>query len=236
MLCRCNFGGLLVCGRRKLKRYWKGNAAMNVFGFPLRIEPFFFILVLLLGRSEFAQPERLFVIFAVVFVSVLIHELGHAFVSRYFGMQPSIALTGTGGVTYWQEALPLSPPRHIAISLAGPFAGFLLAAFVYVMHNVVQYWPAGSLADYFYRWLLFANIGWGILNLLPVIPLDGGHVVQKIEEWITGRPDGKVALGISVAVGLAVVGWGLMNGDMWIVVLMGFMLFNNASALFGNNR
>jgi hypothetical protein len=45
-----------------------------------------------------------------------------------------------------------------------------------------------------------------------------------------------VALGISVAVGLAVVGWGLMNGDMWIVVLMGFMLFSNASALFGNNR
>jgi Zn-dependent protease len=235
MLCRCNFGGLLVCGRRKLKRYWKGNAAMNVFGFPLRIEPFFFILVLLLGRSRFEKPETLVTLFAVVFISILIHELGHAFVSRHFGMQPSIALTGTGGVTYWQEALPLSPAKHIVISLAGPFAGFALAGLVFALYRF-KYWPEGWLGDVFYSDLMFTNIGWGILNLLPVIPLDGGHVVQKIEEWITGRPDGKVALGISVAVGLAVVGWGLMNGDMWIVVLMGFMLFSNASALFGNNR
>lgn len=208
---------------------------MNVFGFPLRIDPFFFVLILILGRSRFDRPETLVILFAVVFVSILVHELGHAFVGKSFGLEPSIALTGTGGLTSWEYASHITPPRQIAISLAGPFAGFLLAALVYTLFHVVKYWPEGWLGEVFYADLININIGWGILNLLPVIPLDGGHVVQSIEEWITGRGNGKVAVGLSVIVAMVVMVWGFSTGQLWLAVMMGFFLVSNGNILFQNN-
>ena len=70
---------------------------------------------------------------AVVFVSVLVHELGHAVVGRAFGGAPEIRLEGFGGVTYPRLKERPSAWKQIALSIAGPLAGLglgLLATLV----------------------------------------------------------------------------------------------------------
>ncbi len=65
-------------------------------GFPVEIHPSFFILAVLLGLG--AGDVRLILLWvAVVFVSILTHELGHAIVGRSYGLQPQIRLYSMGG-------------------------------------------------------------------------------------------------------------------------------------------
>ena len=76
-----------------------------------------------------------------MFVSILVHELGHAFVQRYFGGRPWITLYGFGGLASCNDC-DRSPRSQIIISLAGPLAGFLFAVVV-----MIGVWLAGH-ADF----------------------------------------------------------------------------------------
>src|SRR5205814_467341 len=68
---------------------------------------------------------------AVVFLSVLVHEMGHALAIRRHGLSPEITLHWIGGLTSWNGAQNLTRPQRIFISFAGPLAGFLFAAVVF---------------------------------------------------------------------------------------------------------
>ncbi len=79
----------------------------------------------------------LLVLMAVFFVSILVHELGHAFAFRYFGQPARVVLYWMGGLAIpdsgggpWmpRSKESLTPAQQIIISLAGPVFGFLLAA------------------------------------------------------------------------------------------------------------
>ena len=72
----------------------------RLFGFPVRVHPFFWVVSLLLGMGGRDRPIRSNVLIwvAVVFVSILVHELGHAFMQRYYGGHPWITLYGFGGL------------------------------------------------------------------------------------------------------------------------------------------
>src|SRR5260370_39962134 len=89
---------------------------------PVRVLPSFFLVTLLFNLS--ANPSVLAVWMAVVFVSVLLHELGHASAGLAFGLEPRIDLHGMGGTTSWATARTLPTWQRVAISLAGPVAGF----------------------------------------------------------------------------------------------------------------
>src|SRR5579872_4278655 len=93
---------------------------------PVRVLPSFFLVNLIFNLS--AGLRELVVWMGVVFVSVLIHELGHATVGSTFGLEPRIDLHGMGGTTSWAMTRTLSTWRRVAISLAGPMAGFAVAA------------------------------------------------------------------------------------------------------------
>jgi membrane-associated protease RseP (regulator of RpoE activity) len=92
-------------------------------------------MTLLLGANE-RNPAKLAIWVVVVAVSVLVHELGHALMGRAFGLTPRIELHGMGGTTSFTAATEeraregLGTGRAIAISLAGPFAGFAFGAVV----------------------------------------------------------------------------------------------------------
>ena len=113
----------------------------NLVGFPVRVHPAFFIMPLILGggflrNSPINAGLMLIVLVAVFFVSILVHELGHALAFRYFGQGSRIVLYWMGGLAIpdgygggWtnrsdgSRAIP-----QIIISVAGPVFGFLLAA------------------------------------------------------------------------------------------------------------
>jgi hypothetical protein len=83
-----------------------GGLRFSLFGFPIRIHPWFLIVAGIIG---FSGPEpnlaRALVWIGVVLVSVLVHELGHAFAARTVGAEPTIDLYALGGLTAF------APPR-----------------------------------------------------------------------------------------------------------------------------
>jgi Zn-dependent protease len=173
---------------------------------PVRVQAWFFVLTVFLGAT--GDPRLLLPWVAIVFVSVMMHELGHALTGMAFGLQPSIELHGMGGTTSWAAGKPLSTWQRVAISLAGPFAGFAVGALVFAA-MLAGLFPATDLWESIVAQLLFVNVGWGILNLLPMLPLDGGNVMTALLNGMTRgrgeRPARIVSMAVAVAAGVLVI-------------------------------
>jgi Zn-dependent protease len=108
--------------------------SFRLFGINVEVQISFWITSLLFGLygQDPAVPRGAGVVIwvAVVFVSVLLHELGHAFAMMRHGILPEITLYAMGGLTYNRSSVPLRRRDQVIISLAGPFAGFLLGGLV----------------------------------------------------------------------------------------------------------
>jgi Zn-dependent protease/CBS domain-containing protein len=118
----------------------------------------------------------------MLFVSVLLHELGHSVVAmRYKIPVRSITLFIFGGVS----VIGAEPPSAAAgfwISVAGPFVSFLLAAFFFLMHSFFAgIAPLLALLKY----LVYINVALGVFNLIPGFPLDGGGIFRAIVWRVT---------------------------------------------------
>jgi Zn-dependent protease len=108
---------------------------VKIFGIPTKVEPSFLVLSLFLAANRGLNLLLLLEWLVIVFISVLLHELGHALVARRFGLSPQITLYSMGGLTSWSEVTEIAPPKHLAISLAGPAAGFLLGGVLFLSHR-----------------------------------------------------------------------------------------------------
>ncbi len=208
------------------------RAHLRIAGIPIRFDPTFFFIVALLGLT--ARPEPAFVAawVAVVLVSILLHEMGHALTFRAFGYRPQIVLHGMGGATSTRSPEPIPPGRSLLITLAGPGSGLALGGLVLAF--VVAIRPVhGELARTVLSDLLWVNIGWSLLNLIPLLPLDGGRVLVSVLDIVTkGRGERPTRyVGIVVAVAAAV--WAFSVGLVFAAVLALFFLFENAQALAG---
>jgi stage IV sporulation protein FB len=178
----------------------------RLFGFPVRVHPFFWLGAALLGADLLNEGLHFLLIWvAVVFISILVHEMGHALAFRRFGSDAHIVLWMFGGLAVPYSAIN-GRWRRIMATLAGPLAGFLLCGIVYATNQLTDW---GSRANgkpiaYLYWALFTVNLIWGIFNLLPVFPLDGGQVSKELcdAKWRgRGLP---MALRISIAVAGAV--------------------------------
>jgi Zn-dependent protease len=211
----------------------------RLFGVDVEIQMFFWLTTALFawpdlkaGRFDHAAAWV-----AVVFVSVLVHELGHALAVKRHKIEPSIALHGMGGTTSWMPGASISRVDHILISLAGPFAGFalggLVIAFQYFAPGLVGRLPL--LAQYAMSLSLWVNIGWGLVNLIPVLPFDGGHVL----EHALGPKRGRLTAMISGTIGALVAIYAGTHGWIWMALLFGmgaiqsFQRFNAEPASAG---
>lgn len=187
---------------------------------PVRVHATFFVMALFLGLFD-PDLRELVAWVAIVFVSVMLHELGHATMGLAFGLEPRIDLHGMGGTTSWSTQRKLSTARRVAISLAGPFAGFVVAALVVwappLLHAAagIRVFPPGRFGKFIATNLWWVNAGWGALNLLPMLPLDGGNVMMQLLQGITkGRGERPARIVSIVVAGVCVplsmftsVGW-----------------------------
>lgn len=156
------------------------NLSFRIAKIPVQIIPSFFLTTVFFGGVGGTLGSVVAWV-AIVFVSVLAHEMGHALTGLFFGLQPSIQLHAMGGTTSWAQAQQQPVGRRVLISLAGPFAGFVLAALVVgVERSSGGRVFEGGLGRYAYDSLLWVNLGWGLLNLLPILPLDGGNVLFQV--------------------------------------------------------
>ncbi len=204
---------------------------MKVLGIPIKIESSFLVLSAFLAASRGLNLSLLLEWLAVVFISVLLHELGHALVARRFGLSPQITLYSMGGLTSWSEVTEIAPPKHLAISLAGPAAGFLLGGVLFVAAPTLLRAAPSELLTVAYHDLLWVNIGWGVFNLFPILPLDGGHVLLTLERWLTRKQDQIISHTISLLSSLTITCLAFTLRSWWVVILGIWFAYSNATFL-----
>jgi len=229
----------------------------SIAGIPVRVHPLFWLIALLLGSS--ADLIQLLIWVFVVFVSILVHELGHALAMRRYGQPSQIILHFAGGLTVpepvsWGSGwanVSMRPNQEIFISLAGPGAGFLLAALVVVGAtisggSIVTNWLfgviplpvaalmpiGGRVLSLLLTMLLWVNVFWGLINLLPVYPLDGGNVSRYLLLQADPIDGVRKSLWISViAGGLVAIAGLLILRSIYMAILFGLLAFQSYQSL-----
>jgi Zn-dependent protease len=114
-------------------------------------------------------------------LSILVHELGHALAFRANGLASSITLHAMGGVT--SPAGDVRGRRsRVLVSLAGPAAGLVFGGLVFGITRAMQVVPPRlpQVAELALSMLLWINVAWSLFNLVPVLPFDGGQVMQEV--------------------------------------------------------
>jgi stage IV sporulation protein FB len=201
-----------------------------LFGIPVRVHPAFWLVTVVLG-AQGNDGVGILIWVAAVFISILFHELGHASVMRAFGFRSWIVLYGMGGLACHNPYDTIRSRRlddslvQILICAAGPVAGFLLAAALVLGFYATGH---GQQVDFVSPWGLRPLVGlanvrlerlvnsisyicvlWGLVNLLPVYPLDGGQIAREILLRVSPR-DGigqSMLLSIVAAGGMAIYGY-----------------------------
>jgi Zn-dependent protease len=117
-----------------------------------------------------------------------VHELGHALAAKAFGYSPTVQLMGLGGRTLPNTTEPIPWHREVLFTLAGPSAGLalgVLAGSVLLGLDAAQ--AGGVIALYALKAAFTANLFWALVNLIPVSPLDGGHIARAVLVHLFGR-------------------------------------------------
>lgn len=112
------------------------------------------------------------------FLSIMIHELGHALIIRKYGLPAVITLQAFGGYASF-PAGKLDRKQSFVVTAAGPALQLAFGVLLIVLAPKISI-PEGSLFLPFLRDLIWVSIAWSILNCLPVYPMDGGQMMAAI--------------------------------------------------------
>ena len=202
----------------------------RVGGIDVRIHSTFFLLLAgiaylygLKGGASWAVNAV--VIWLLVFLCVLLHELGHAFAAKAYGIPTvDITLLPIGGVAR-MERMPEKPVQELVVALAGPLVNvaiiILLSAILLVTNGFdMSSLGGGGLLSI----LLLTNVMMVLFNLIPAFPLDGGRVLRAL---LATRMEYKRATQIAATIGqglaLALGIWAAFNGHIFIILIAIFI-------------
>jgi Zn-dependent protease len=168
------YGALLAYQSRHMVRF-------SILGIPVLVHPFFWVTLALIGGALGANSPSAILgvcLFLVAgFISILIHELGHALTARHFGARSEIVLQAFGGYAAY-SGVRLTRLQNFLITAAGPAVQILLGFLLFLLiPRLPEISPYGR---YFLSMLMGISLFWALLNLLPVLPLDGGRMLDSI--------------------------------------------------------
>lgn len=231
----------------------------SILNIPVRVHPLFWLVAFLLGGRTINLLDILAWIVAV-FISVLVHELGHALAMRYYGQRAHIVLHAMGGLTVpesfsWGTSwatVRLSPNQEIVVTAAGPFTGFLFAGLIVMvvlaLGGVAQlttqlgfipiplagFTGSGALFNSFIGSLLWINVMWGVFNLIPVYPLDGGQIARHALLQVDPYDGARKSIWLSVIAGGAMAAISLVFlGSVYMALLFALLAFQSYQMLTG---
>jgi Zn-dependent protease len=228
-----------------------GEWCFHLFGIEVRVKFWFWFATLLFCGNMDTRNALIWV--AVCFVSILLHEFGHVIAFRLFGTDAYAVLYGFGGLAVPDNNVS-GTLAHFVVALAGPMAGFCVAGLVMALAYVagahphfgwslflptISAWPdinpssVARLQSSYLWWvlvndLLFVNFYWGLVNLLPVFPLDGGHASRAICERRDPYNGKRTALLISAIVGALVALAGVFAQNLYLILLFGVLAATSA--------
>jgi Zn-dependent protease len=231
----------------------------HLLGIPVRVHPIFWLTSAYLAWQG-GELDVVIIRVLCIFFAILIHEMGHALVTRSFGWQPEIVLYILGGYT---TATRHTTWKSIAVSAAGPAAGLMLFSSIWWwgrltgvlspdstllrpvfsaegMANWPEFIRVGSRANHLFldaiNFSLFINLIWTLFNLLPVHPLDGGQIVRELCLWFNPRRGMDACLVISIVAAGAVVLWALWARQPFAALMFGALAFQNIQEYQGTRR
>lgn len=170
---------------------------------PISIHPLFWLIAFFIGWMWTMTLTGALICVAVILFSVLFHEFGHALTAMLFGQKTRIELAAFGGFTY-REGRKLKLWEEFLVVLNGPVAGFLLFLIALAIYRNAALESQSLL--FMVKFTFVANLFWTVINLVPVLPLDGGHLLSIILEAIFGFKGVKIAIiaGLVIAVAISV--------------------------------
>ena len=225
----------------------------RLLGFPIRVSPWFWVVAVMLGAS--LSPKTMILWVAAVFLGILVHELGHALAMRYYGFQPEITFHAMGGLTSYNSSYQinhryLSNWEHIIIDAAGPLAGFALLGVIAALLLFIGVNPIGFLfgnideqqRGSLFRFLsapvivflhleMYICLFWGILNLMPVYPLDGGQIAREICTALNPRTGIATSFQISFIASLILAGIALIYNQWYMAAFFGMFAYSSWQAM-----
>lgn len=164
---------------------------------PVVIHPFFWVFAGLIGWLNSGTLVGMLIWIGIIFFSVLFHEFGHALTALCFKQKTNIQLIALGGVTSF-DGPKLKFWQQFFITLNGPLFGFAL--FLLATGILQLDWSNWPVFSTILKWTQLANLFWTIVNLLPVMPLDGGQLLRILLEAIFGINGYKAALLIGAVI------------------------------------
>jgi Zn-dependent protease len=139
----------------------------------------------------------------------------------------SITLFALGGFTSWASSRDIGPGRRFLISAAGSAVGITAGLLLIGLGRSGALDGLPDLAITFLESFVWAGLVWGILNWVPILPLDGGHMLQHALEMVAPRRAAPIAKVVSVVAGVAAAGAAFYYEQMFlgifvaIITLMG---------------
>jgi stage IV sporulation protein FB len=229
----------------------------TLLGIPVRVHPTFWIVAAIMGWRDNDLPAVAAWI-GCVFVSILVHELGHGLMARRFWGEPRILLYGMGGLC--ESRGERTRLQRLAVILAGPGAGFALLGLTLFTSSLALGLTAGDQAAILGRlfglggdraafataitkfpshfliglyWnLVFINLMWGLVNLLPIWPLDGGQASQVLLSFADrGMASIRVHTLSLLTAGILAVVLLLRGSDWFLTLFFGLFAFINYQIL-----
>jgi len=202
----------------------------RLFGIEIRVHITFLVLLAFLGVAHWLPERNLtaaFIgvsFFALLFLCVVLHELGHALAARQFGIKTQdITLLPIGGVARL-ERMPEKPSQELWVALAGPLVNVVIAIGLFLGLYLSGQGPKGSFSfdsGNLAERLLWVNIGLVMFNLLPAFPMDGGRVLRaflamRMPFAEATRVAARIGQGMAVLFGFA----GLFIDPMLILIAL----------------
>lgn len=167
----------------------------------------------------------------IIFFSVLIHELGHALTAYVFHRNPRIDLVAFGGVTSYPID-KLGAVKQFFIVLNGPVFGFFLFLFSAFLLRTDWITTQPIWVSYILQAVLSVNFLWTLVNLVPVLPLDGGQLMRIIFEKIWAGSGFRISLFVSMLIALAIS----LLGFLYQNIVLGAVFFLFAFQSFDSFR
>lgn len=208
----------------------------NAVGVAVRVHPFFWLVTGMMAFQGRMPMQAVILWVGCVFVSILIHELGHALTAKFFGADSAhIVLYGMGGLaissgerTRWQRLLGI---------LAGPGAGFVFYGILLLLARQFESRLFSSpQARLIFDFLEFINLFWGLVNLLPVWPLDGGQACATILEMVGVRQVTRWTQSISLTAATLTAVFFMSRGQYFATFLFGYLAVASLQWLMNHPR
>jgi stage IV sporulation protein FB len=200
----------------------------KLFGIAIRVEPTFWLTLGLLGlmSSDPRSSEDLLWLALFIlagFISILIHEMGHALMIKRYKLPTQVVLSNFGGYATYPAGI-LNRMQSFLVTAAGPGIQILAATVIWFISPYIGL--EGNMLNQFVGIFIYISLFWALLNCLPILPLDGGQMLGAIMG--PKRKAGVHLTGVITATALGLLA--LYTGRIFGTLFMGMFAYQNYQA------